>query len=156
MQEEQSEYLGDPIRYGLFPVSLRRPPLFDEVLFDLFNANRGLLLELAEFGVLTLDAELRLMDQPLLQSAELAARLIECLLAKVFECEFVEGDASEGWRAEDEVRLAAEDDHEAPNVEFATHVESWCFQVPLDDDSFEDSDFLATFLVFGRGSLLRR
>ena len=81
--------------------------------------------------MLTLHAELCLVDETLIQLTQLAVILIKFLFSEVGQREIRKTDSYEAWSCEYEERFAAENDHEKPDVKLAPHVEGRSFQVSL-------------------------
>ena len=102
--------------------------------------------------MLALDTDLGLVSQPSWQATKLPRRLIYRLFAKVYHRVGAEGDASIASRPKHEEWLTAKDHHEAANVKFSTHIESWPLKVSLHNHFLKDGNLSSLFLVFSSGA----
>ena len=114
--------------------------LFDQVLLELIKADCSLLLSFRILQVPTLDAHISLMDQPLLQPVELSGGLGDLLFAEVCHTELLQGSAHVARMGENDVWLAAQDDHEGADIELPAHIERWLRKVPLYDRLIKYAD----------------
>ena len=96
-----------------------------------------------------LHIDLWFMYVALLPDAQLTCRLTNTPLAKVVHGKILVGNSGEAGTREDEVGLAAEDDHEDSDIKFTLHVEQWIFQIPLYYNFLEDGNLLAMLLLLG-------